>query len=281
MWFIFALSAGFLFAINRLIVRTIAQKDDSSPLSIVILHNLLAGVLLAPFALINMQQPKTAQVWLFVALVSIFIFLADYFATKSLSKIETSLFLISNQVRHFFVVIGAAIWFAEALSSLKAIAILVLISGVAIVVLEKNKLKLSSGVLDAMLSGFFISVASLLVKQVSSDISSALLASIALVGSGILGYALLKFNPRPLQKTYRRARSRLLAAIAIFALFEFLFFAALDIGEASLVTPVTQSSLVFTVIGGYIFLNERKHMQRKIAGCICIAVAILIIYIIA
>lgn len=67
-------------------------------------------------------------------------------------------------------------------------------------------------------------------------------------------------------------------ATGIFAIFEFVFFTALAVGEASKVTPVTQSSMIFTLIGGYLFLHEKQHMLQKLIGSILIAIGIVSLY---
>lgn len=280
MWFFLAISAGFLFAVNRLIIRTIARKSGNT-LGLVVIHDLIAGALLLPFALINATIPSTLAVWLLVGVISVLILMADWFATKSLADIEASLYQIIGQLRHIIVLIGAVILFSEALSFAKVVAIFVLIAGVAVALFDAEKIKISKGVVDGFWSTAFIAVASLLIKEASTDISAALLASIALFVAGLIGTVLLNFKVALLKDVYKKTKTRLLTAAAIFALFEFMFFKALEIGEASRVTPATQSSLVFTIAGGYLFLNERSSMARKIIGSVLIAVAIAMIYFVA
>ncbi len=70
----------------------------------------------------------------------------------------------------------------------------------------------------------------------------------------------------------------LLIAAIIFAVFEVVLYTALDIGEASKVTPVMQSSMVFTLIGGYLFLNERANLLKKTIGSAIIIAGIVLLY---
>lgn len=278
MWFGLALLAGFLFAVNKLIFR-FALTKGVNPIAFLATHEFVAGAILLPFAVTAFSLPQSTGTWLACLLFIPCIFLTDLFAALALSKTEASIYQIVNQLRHIVVLFGAYFLFTEVITLSKVISILLIMLGVGIAVLSRQKFKLTIGVVYAALSTLFISMSLLCVKVAVADVQPVVLASVGLLVSGLLCYGWLLFKEYPLSNVLRiKHRGQLLAAAIIFAVFEFTIFMALAIGEASKVTPVSQSSLIFTLIGGYIFLNERQYLREKIIGSIMIAAGIGLLY---
>lgn len=280
MWFFLSLFAGFLFAANKLIVRSTLTKQVN-PFIFGAAHELIAGILLLPIGLYYFSFPHHLITWIALLLGIFFIFLADLFAFLSLEKIQASIYQIANQLRHIIVLLGAFLLFSEAITFVKVISIILIIFGVYVAIMAKSRFKLDKGTIYAVLSTIAISLAFLFIKMATVDVSPAFSASLSLIISGFLIMVLMIHKKIELKQVINIPhRSRLLIAAIIFAFFEFCLFTALAVGEASKVTPVTQSSLIFTLIGGYIFLNERDCLKEKIIGSFLIAVGIFLLYLI-
>jgi drug/metabolite transporter (DMT)-like permease len=278
MWFVLALLGGLLFATNRMMVRSILSKG-TDPIAFMAIHELIAGILLLPFAFVNLHLPHDYNHWLLLLVAVIMIFFADFYGFLSLNRIEASLFQIIGQFRHIIVLFGGFLFFSESLTISKVLAVALIIFGVLITLLEKARLKTNIGYVYALLSVVSISLASLAIKADTNTVSIAFLASASLIVSGVLaaGISLVRHeNMRPLIRS--NVRNQLLLAAVIFSVFEFVYFAALGKGEASKVIPVTQSSMIFTLIGGYLFLGERDNMAKKILGSSLIIVGIVLLY---
>jgi drug/metabolite transporter (DMT)-like permease len=274
MWFLLALFAGFLFATNRLLVRSILLKGGN-PIAFVASHNMVAGLLLLPVALWESAPlPNLAACGVLLLGVVAFL-LGDLFAFLSLERIEASVYQILGQVRHIIILLGGFLLFSEVISAPKIISIILLTLGVVVALVEKSRIEISRGVTFGILSPVFISFGFLTIKQVSGEVSAAFSAFAVLFLSGVLAYLiLLASGKKSIRLLPVKKPSRLFLAAAIFSIFELVLFAALDIGEASRVTPVAQSSLLFTLIGGYIFLKERERLAQKICGSILIVIGI-------
>lgn len=278
MWFFLSLLAGLLFAANRLVVRFVLTKKVNL-LAFGAVHEMLAGLLLLPVGLFYVSLPKHPQTWVALFTGIFFIFLTDLFAFLSLRKIEASLYQIIGQLRHIIVLFGAYFLFTEIISIDKVISILLIIVGVVVAMLGKSKIEINRGTVYAFLSTVFIAIAFLFIKMATADISPAFAGSLGLIISGVLMYILLLIRKeRPEKLIPANHRNQFLIAAGLFAIFEFSLFTALSIGEASKVTPVTQSSMIFTLIGGYLFLNEKSHMLKKIIGSILIGIGIITLY---
>lgn len=278
MWFILSLVAGLLFASSRLTARSVLTKDVH-PLAFGSAHNLLAGLLLLPLGLYALSLPQSPIIWFSFALVLLSIFVCDLFAFLCLKYIEASLYQIIGQIRHVVVLFGAYFLFAEDLSVTKIVAIMLIILGVIVAMMGKAKIEINKGTVYAFISTVCIALAFLFIKMTSVDVAPAFSGSLALLVSGGLMYGMVIFKKEPVRHLITgQHRLALLGTGVMFALFELVLFTALALGDASKVTPVAQSSMIFTIIGGYIFLHERSHMKQKIVGSILIALGIILMY---
>lgn len=281
MWFILSLLSGLLFAANRLIVRSALTKNVD-PMAFGSVHEALAGLFLLPIAFFSFSLPQSVSIWIALLLGIFFIFLCDLFAFLALEKIEASLYQIIGQLRHVVVLFGAFLLFTENISPIKIFSIVLIIFGVYIALLAKSKVKINKGAIYAFLSTVFIALAFLFIKMASVDVSPAFSSSLSLIISGILMYLLLlRRGAKPTEIMSIPHLKQLFIAAAIFSAFELSLFTALTIGEASRVTPVTQSSMIFTLVGGYIFLKEKDRLKEKVFGCILIAIGIGLLYFIS
>ena len=280
MWFILALISGLLFAINKLIFRFALKGGKVNALTFISIHELIAGLLILPFALRSMPYDATSYVVLLIIATTLLIFAADVLSTFALQKIEAGFYQIIGQLRHPVVLIGAAYLFDETLDLQKLIAVSLVVIGVLIALYDKNKLlKLNIGIIQAILSTVFIAFGFLLIKITTRYVEPIALGSISLTGAGLLGLMVAGSTKNLYVRHMNNNTKRLLLAAAIiFAVFEVVLYTALDIGEASKVTPVMQSSMVFTLVGGYIFLQERSNLIQKIIGSIVIILGITILY---
>lgn len=278
MWFILSLVAGLTFAANRLIVRSVFTQS-SNPLAFGAVHELLAGLFLLPIALFYFSLPQSPQIWMALSAGVFLIFLTDLFAFLALRNIEASLLQIINQLRHVVILFGAFLLFTEIISFTKILATLLIILGIFIALKGKSNLMINKGTIYGVLSTICISFALLFIKMASVDVAPAFSASLGFIVAGVLIYFLLLVRgERPAHFLPATHRKELFLAAGIFAVFELVLFIALAIGEASRVSPITQSSLIFTILGGYIFLNERSHMRQKIIGSAFIALGIGMMY---
>lgn len=280
MWFILALISGLLFAINKLIFRFALKGGKVNALTFISIHELIAGLLILPFALRSMPYDATSYVVLLIIATTLLIFAADVLSTFALQKIEAGFYQIIGQLRHPVVLIGAAYLFDETLDLQKLIAVSLVVIGVLIALYDKNKLlKLNIGIIQAILSTVFIAFGFLLIKITTRYVEPIALGSISLTGAGLLGLMVAGSTKNLYVRHMNNNTKRLLLAAAIiFAIFEVVLYTALDIGEASKVTPVMQSSMVFTLVGGYIFLQERSNLIQKIIGSIVIILGITTLY---
>ncbi|MFA5107776.1 MAG: DMT family transporter [Patescibacteria group bacterium] len=276
-WFTFSLLAGLLFAASRVVARFVLRKQGNA-LAFTALHDFIAGLCLLPFLFIGFHWPTQPITWLYFSGVVVFAFLCDWLAFLALRLIDVSLYQIVNQVRHIFVLVGGLLLFQESITWIKVVAIVLITLGVGVAVSEKTRFTLNRGVILSIISTLFAIVAFLFAKLAVRDFSETAAASLELMLIGILAFSCLGFRPKPLVSELRLQKWGLVVSGLLFGGFEVILFYALRVGEASRVIPVTQSSVVFALIAGLVFLRERQRLPQKISGAILIGVGIVAMY---
>ena len=277
MWFVLSLIVGLTFAANRLIIRAVFTKYQS-PMMFGAVHEIIAGLLLLPIGLYYFSLPQSPQIWIALLSGLFLIFLTDFFSFLSLRNLETSLYQIINQLRHVIVLITAYFLFTEQITFIKIISIALITFGIVVALKGKSKIEINKSTIYAFLATICISFGLLFIKMASVDVSPAFSASLGFIISGVLIYLFAKVREKPVHLLPNILHKELFISAGLFAVFELCLFAALAIGEASKVIPVTQSSMIFTLVGGYVFLNERTQIIQKVIGCTLIAVGIILLY---
>lgn len=276
-WFIAAILAGVFFCASRIMSRFILRKRGN-PYTYTALHDFIAGLVLLPLLFFDFGLPTKAITWLWFFLTVIFALTCDFLTSRSLKTVDISLFNILSQVRHVVILFGGLLLFSEKITIFKLIAIVFIIIGATISLYKKEEISWSKGITDAILSTIFAAFAFLAAKKTVGDFSQTTFASLELMCIGLFILAYLKFDKRVIFEEIKVNSWKLLTAGILFGFFELFLFMALRLGEASKVIPVTQISLVLSVIGGIILLKETEKITQKIAGTAVIIAGIIIMY---
>ncbi|MBT4121249.1 MAG: DMT family transporter [Candidatus Magasanikbacteria bacterium] len=274
-WIILSVLAGLFFALARVVARTVL-KGESNPLAYTAIHEFVAGLVLLPMLLFGFDLPEKGITWLFFGFIVIFVFLCDWLTFLALKKIDISLYQIVIQIRHILILFGGFFFFAETLTFLKILAIVIIIVGVAIAVYTKRRFSWSSGVILAILATISIVISFMFVKITVNDFSEIALASFVLMAVGLLAFPFLGFNVKKINQEMKLNSKGIILSGVLFGIFEVFLYTALKIGDVSKVIPVTQVSLVFAVLIGIFFLKERERVPQKLAGMFVIIVGIIL-----
>ncbi len=276
-WFTLSIFSGLLFALSRSISRY-ALRSKGNPLAFTAVHDFIAGLVLLPFIFWNFRLPEHGITWVYFVIVVILVFLVDYLALLALKNIEVSIYQIVIQSRHVLVLFAGLLFFSESITPEKIIAIILIIFGVLIVMYEKAKIKWTKGVTYAISSTFFAVLAFSLMKYIMRDFSETAFASFELMAAGLLAFSFTKFKAKDILEEIKINKWWIFIAGGLFGLFELVLFLALKIGEISKVIPVSQSSLIFAVLIGILFMGERDKLWQKFIGVLVIVVGFLFMY---
>ncbi|MCD4705444.1 DMT family transporter [bacterium] len=275
-WFILSILSGLSFALARAISRIYLKKQGNT-LAFTAIHGFIAGLILLPIIFIGLHWPTQSITWWYFAGIIILAFTADWLTFSALKTINVSTYQIVNQARHIFILISGLILFAEAIVIDKLLAIIFITIGVIIALYKKVKIDRDKGIILAILSTLANVLALIFVKFAIRDFSEIAIASLELMAVGLLGFILMKFNTNTLLKEFKINKWGLILAGLFFGFSEIFLFIALKTGEISKVIPVAQSSLIFGLLIGIIFMNERENLIQKIIGASIIISGIILL----
>ena len=222
-------------------------------------------------------------IWWFFGLAGLLFALGNIAAFKANTKVEASQFAIITRFR--IVVIVAASWvlLGDTLTPLQFLgACIVFGSSLSAVLLtrqKKRKSKVGIYTLIAILSAVFIGLAITSEKYILSSVN---LATYVVIGWGLQAFFMTLLANRQLARVPALIKDGSIKTILLLGglrtVAGFCFINALQLSNnASLIGSITALQVILVVIGGYIFLNEKKYGVQKFVAASAAFVGVLLL----
>lgn len=223
------------------------------------------------------------SIWWFFGLAGLLFALGNIAAFKANTKVEASQFAIITRFR--VVVIVAASWFflGDTLTPLQMLgAGIVFGSSLFAVYLtrqKKSKSKIGFYTMIAILSAVFMGLAITNEKYI---LSSVTLATYVVIGWGLQAFFMALFANRQLARVPGLIKDGSIKTILLLGglrtVAGFCFINALQLsGNASLIGSIAALQVILIVIGGYIFLGEKKHGVQKFVAATAAFVGVILL----
>lgn len=281
-WQLFALLNIFGYSVTTILQKHVIKESTSRPITYTIFFQLFTGIVIAcigfalhgiTFAHINLT------IGLFLLLGTFLYAFGNLFIFKSLKATEASKFTIIYSTRVLFTVIVATLFLSETFGIKEIFGTLLLFTGIIIISLKSKKFTFNKGDLYAL-------IAAILFGLVNAN-ARFLLQSIP-----VFTYMLFVFFPPTILLSFlypneakhgsiffkKNGFIKMTLLAVVYALANFGFFQALKLGpSASLVASVVLISVIVTVLLSIIFLNERKHMWKKLLGALISFIGLVIL----
>ena len=263
-WLYIAFISGLLSNTSNFFHRYLLKDDKDPALYTWFLEatRLVIALILLPFNFYFIFSTKTVFL-LFVLgtveAISIYIYMKQHASTK------LSISTIISRTRLFWTALFAFIFLGEHLSPWTYVGILILFFGLSVGTSPK-KIVTDDGIKYSYVSAILISVTNNLSKAVTPTASQSVIV-IALALETVFGYPLLLKNAP--QRIYNFFKTKLLnKLLAAFANVGSLFFLllALKTGPVSVVNAIYQGTMIFAVLAGILFLNEKDDIFKKLIG---------------
>ncbi len=271
-WLFLTLAGAFCVAGARIFQKIVLSDKKSDAFVFSFFFQLLvAGVFLAYTQLTNTWEfPNLTMVWKNILLMTGLYALGNLFSFKAYKYAEASEASILFSTGTIWSIVTALIFLDEKLSIYQLLGILIVIVGIVITYFEKTGWKFNKGHIFALVSSLFYGVAFTNDVYIISKYQS--IASYMFIIFFLPSLATLAFRPRSLSKlgVYFSSFKKTLAVTSSVVLYSFsviaLFTAYKLGGQASIISPIFQTSMIFTVLFGYFFLKEKKRLWQKIVG---------------
>lgn len=279
-WLVFVFISVCLGAVTRLAQRVLLGTDKSDPVAFAIVFQAFTGLIMLVWALINgFVFPDFEKYWLAITSCVILFGLGNIALAKSLQKIEASVFTIIFATSSVWIMLFGIIIFGENLSILHLIGAFLTFVSIGLLVERKGNIQFDHGVVLGLLSALLMAsgvVGWIYVGRRTDPISWQAITFIAPAAFIAL------ISPKSIEKAKPllsgdKALKTLLAS-ATFGISTLALLYAYNEGDITQVAPLSQTTIIVTVILAVIFLNERKNLVRKfISAAICFVGVLLIV----
>ncbi len=279
-WVVLALLSVLLFSVSSLLQRVLMKDEQSNAHAYSIVFQILLGVIVGLVAVLKgFVMPPIAQFPINFLLVAVLYGLGTLFVFNAFKYIEASEVTIITSTRTIVTIISAIFLLGEVFDLKKALGTLLILFSAYLISRNKKKFKVNKGVLYALgmaaCYGLAITNDTFLLKHVE-------VFSFLTVSSLLPGFFLIAVKPKALLELGQFLKPKVLAKMLILTVFyaggAALFYFAIIIGaKASQITPISQSSVIVTVILAAIFLNERDYLLKKIFSAVLVTIGVLLI----
>lgn len=245
--FVFQVSVAALFAIYTLVTRTLEFPDISHVQANIVLMTLLYGV-------------GT---------------ICTFKAFKSVDASEVAIIFASSSI---WSVVSALVFLGEKISALNVLGIVLITAGVVTINYRKTRWNVERGHMLALIAACLFGLAFTNDAYIIGNYTSV--ASYMIPAFALPGVFVLLVNP----KSIRRVRKLSTPATMLKVLFAAFFYAISAVtiftaykhgGQASIISPISQTNIIFTVLLSYVLLKERQRMPQKLIGMVLAFVGVL------
>ncbi|CAN5214724.1 hypothetical protein BH09PAT2_BH09PAT2_07760 [soil metagenome] len=280
-WLIFAAISVIVGSCGNIVRRRMMSHDASDPMIVAVLFQIGAGILTGSYALLHgFHAAPIVKYWPNYIIMTIGWTISTYCVYVVYKYIEAGEATLLGSLSSVVSIFGGVYVLHEIFSFQNVIGVIFILAAVVIIALENMKhFKVNKGFYYAIASSLFAGIAIINDTYMlrASDGPSQL--ALAFLIPGIL-LLLLQFKKVvfTLHHHKRDFWGRIVLQSTLSSISAGSYYIALDIGApASQLSPIGQSSIIFTVILGMVFLGERKHVAKKLtcAGLVFIGVLLL------
>lgn len=275
-----------LYVIAYLIFATIftqfykvATKTLKKAGALTILLQMTAGVvalLLCP--LFGFKFPTDISVYIMLAISIVFYAITDRVNTTVRSGIEASTFSMLKQLSTTFMIFAGLIFFKEEFILTKFIGAMLIIFSNVIIFYKKGKFEFNKYILLGILGNTSFTVALFLDVNISDNFNLPFYVALTLIIPALLIMIFERIKPSEIKNEFVNGNKKAILITAISWGFSIIVqLRAYQLGNVTVIAPLCALTVMTNVIVGYLFLNEKDNLLRKIISAILIIISILLI----
>lgn len=281
-WLLLTLVSALSISASRILQKFVLKNESSNPFAFSFVIQLLVAVIYFVGAQVTgtFEVPDLSSVLPNIVAMTLLYGVGNILIFKAFKLIEASEVTIILATSSIWTVISAMIMLGESVTPANFLGMILVLSGVAVINFHSRQLKLQRGHLLALIASIFLGVGftndAYIISHYQSISSYLALAFVmpALVAILYMPKAIKHvpffFKSPQLLPVLGAATLYALAGITIFSAFK-------SGGPASIISPISQTAIIFTIILSFIFLKERDHMLKKLIGTVCAFLGVLLL----
>lgn len=261
--------SGILLGIKYVLEKRLSA-EKYHPATFVVLITSISAILATTLLLYQFRFPSHILYWMLTITSVVAWGLGYLFSFKAYRKLDASTVGLISRLSILITALLAILLLKERYTFLSYIALGLIFVGSSLIVFEKGRIRINTGVVFSMLMASGYAISAVLDKEILRYFSPFTYVAVnnflvAVIFSSVKearseAYHLLM--KKPLQVA-------LISLVSISSWFGFLF--VLQSGSVSRIFPIFDSlSLISTVGAGIIFLKEKNRLVQKIVGTIIV-----------
>ncbi|MDO5555633.1 MAG: EamA family transporter [Clostridia bacterium] len=256
-----------------------ATKDSRQNGALTVLLELIGGttvLVLCPF--MGFSFPTDYKIWIFLGLAIIFYAIAGRLNTNVMKGVEVSTYCILRQIPTVFTTIGGVLFFGEDFIATRFIGAGLIILSNVIIFFKKGDFSINKYLLIGLLANLLTSVGRMLDISISDHMSLPVYSSLVLLIPALLTWGAERIKLKDIISEYSNGNKKsILISGCVWGFMMVSLLKAYQLGQVTTVAPLAALSVLVNVVIGYIFLNERNNLLKKIISAVIIVVAIVLI----
>lgn len=268
------------FSISILLQRILIHKDKSDPMAYVIIFQGTVGVIITSYTLITgFKLPDVASLWPFMLMTFVLFGAAHIVYARTLQRVEASVFSILLATSAVWVMCLGLVVFRETIGAIELLGVVLIFVSIGLLVEHKGAVKLDRGILLGLLTGVLFGLATTNWVYVGKFSDPVTWTGISFLGPAAI---VLLARPSSVKKMKPFLRKDTLIRIAllgiVYSVSAISAMFAYRSGNASVIAPLQQTSIIVTILLAYFFLGERQRFWHKaLAALVCFAGILLIV----
>lgn len=275
MWLVLAIFSGVIMALNKLLIRSYSKStNDSWILSFY--FSLIGSIVLLPLFIFEFDISFAPFTWTLVLLIGIILVANNLFSMSCYKYLGATSVSVLSKLKLPLVLVFSVIFFNESFTMYKVLGlILVLVSSLIVVDFSKWKTT-KKGVMYVLLAILTTSLFSVIAKRLTDDFGVySLTFFVFLVPAFLNVFVMPDFFNRV--KKYKSNIKLILLIGFLGAISNIALIKSYSIGNLSNIQFILEASIVITITGEYLFLEERERPLLKILAIILAVAGVLIL----
>ncbi len=257
----------------------IATKTLKRTGALTVLLQMLAGLtalILCPF--FEFKFPTEISFYIMLGIAIIFYAISDRINTTVRSGIEASTFSMLKQLSTTFMIFAGLIFFKEEFILTKFIGAMLIIFSNVLIFYKKGKFEFNKYILLGILANITYTIALFLDVNISDNFNLPFYVALTLIIPALLIMIFERIKPSEIKDELVGGNKKAIFITAIsWGVMIISQLRAYQLGNVTVIAPLCALTVILNVIVGYLFLNEKDNLLKKIISAILIIISIILI----
>ena len=257
----------------------VATKTLKRTGALTVLLQMLAGLtalILCPF--FEFKFPTEVSFYIMLGIAIIFYAISDRINTTVSSGIEASTFSMLKQLSTTFMIFAGLIFFKEEFILTKFIGAMLIIFSNVLIFYKKGKFEFNKYILLGILANITYTIALFLDVNISDNFNLPFYVTLTLIIPALLIMIFERIKPSEIKNELVNGNKKAIFITAIsWGVMIVSQLRAYQLGNVTVVAPLCALTVILNVIVGYLLLNEKDNLLRKIISAILIIISVILI----